>query len=374
MKKFTFLTFVLAFIASILHAQDLPAFVPPVRNEPNTNRVPASELLQVVRSIVSASVPLIQTNNVVSAVVVSAQGPRTNVYDRLGMSWPTETNAAPVLSLQSQEEKEKREKSEKVTRLLALNEQVQAERRSVTNAVATTNHSVVTKIGLTPTTNVTVKVAKSKKADKNSPPPLFVAPGSATNYVAPQKPAEVFVYKQQVWYPTNEAQVAMREHSIARLEGKEGSVWNTGGTQPTQPAGGTQNYAVDQRPLDQGTQPTPVAHYATHQGSYATAPATYAVQSSYPVYAEGWSYYPVAHYPTHGYSYPSYGYEYPSYGYGVGYVSQRRLFGVSFDAVIAPSYNYSPGWSVRGGGHSHQTRHHHQINYPTYGERRGRGR
>lgn len=235
--------------------------------------------------------------------------------------------------------------------------------------VGTTNTAIrqVDEVSTTIANNNRPPKVKKAKANKNAPPPVFVV-RSETN-----SSSQVYYYGQ---YATNRYGTGPGEVQPQA----PGSIQWTGSAQP---AGGAQNYVVDQRPLDQGAQPTSaVAHYPTYQGNYATAPATYPVQSTYPVYPEYGSYYPVAHYPTYGYSYPTYGYEYPAYGYGAGYVSQRRLFGVSFGAVVSPAYSYEPGWVARG-GHGHYQSHQatyptyhsgghyqsHQATYPTYGDR-----
>ncbi|MDO8482987.1 MAG: hypothetical protein Q7S86_04180 [bacterium] len=217
----------------------------------------------------------------------------------------------------------------------------------------------VTEVG---TTNVIVRVidevapatvtanlppAANTKAEKNAVPLLIARPDTNAS-------RQVFEYKQ---YSTN-------RYGDGPGEVQRQVPGSTQWTGSAQPVGGTQNYAVDQRPLD----PAPVAHYPTHQGIYPTAPATYPTHvTTYPVYAEQqWGYFPVAHYPTHG--------QYPTYGYGVGqgayygysYMDRRNLFGIQFDAIVSPSYSYTPGWSARG--------HSHHENYPTHGDHRGRRR
>ncbi len=195
--------------------------------------------------------------------------------------------------------------------------------------------------------NVTNQSSKVR-GGKYAPPPTFIAPGSATNYVAPPKSTNTFVYgEQRVWYPTNEVQAAMRDHAIARLEGREGSVWgNIGPAETTSRT--SAEYAVDQRPLV--------------TGSFPMQSDVYPVQSrTYPM--------PVGYYPP---VYSSGYYSYPGYGY----YQQRNLFGIEFDAVVSPAFSYAQGWSVRGGGRHYPT---HQRNYPTHqsggrGDHRGRGR
>ena len=216
----------------------------------------------------------------------------------------------------------------------------------------------VTEVG---TTSVTVRVidevappatastnpppAAKAKVGKNDPPPVFIARPETNN--SPQ----VYYYGQYATNRYGDGPGEVKRYAPGEIQ------WSGS----AQPSGGTQNYAVDQRPLDQGVQPAPVAHYATHQGTYATAPATYATHGAYPVYAEPGSYFPVAHYQTYGYSYPTYGY---GAHYGYGYVDRRSLFGIQFDAVVVPSYNHAPGWSVRRGGVTHYPTH--QRNYSTH--------
>ncbi len=185
------MTFVILAIISIqVLAQDAPSlppsfFVVPVRNEASTNQMPASELLQAVRSALSNNVSAVQSNVLVT--VASTQRPRTNVEDRLGNSYPDPTNSVPAIS---QEEKERREKAESLARLLALNAQVQAGRRQATNATATVAEpKMVVTVAVTnqvQATNVTVKVTKPKKADKNAPPPVSVATPQVTVTATPE--------------------------------------------------------------------------------------------------------------------------------------------------------------------------------------------
>ena len=303
-----------------------PPFVPPVREGVETNQLPRVNLLKAVQ-------------------------------DAFPDIWKVDTNNIPA-SISSQDEKEKREKAEMARRLIALNEKVQAERRVVTNSVAVANRpAMVTNQVLV--TNLAAKVVQPKKADKNAAPPTFVATDSVTDYVASPKDNRAFTYEQEVRVPQTEAEAVNRDHAIARLEGLEQGIWSYRG--PAQSAPNTE-YRVDQRPLDQGTQPAPaVAYYpAYQQDSYGTYPATPYTTASYaaPTYASYGVIYPVQYYPSYSYGYGSHystGYVYPGTRFGVG---------VSISAGVRSSYGYAPGWSVRRGGVTHYPTY--QRNYPTH--------
>ena len=227
--------------------------------------------------------------------------------------------------------------------------------------VGTTNVTIrrVDEVAPAATADTNLSPAANAKADKNAPPPTFVATDSVTDYVASPKDNRAFTYEQEVRVPQTEAEAVNRDHAIARLEGLEQGIWSYRG--PAQSAPNTE-YRVDQRPLDQGTQPAPaVAYYpAYQQDSYGTYPATPYTTASYaaPTYASYGVIYPVQYYPSYSYGYGSHystGYVYPGTRFGVG---------VSISAGVRSSYGYAPGWSVRRGGVTHYPTY--QRNYPTH--------